>query len=374
MWEALDAGESLVVTAEKRVGKTAAMRVLVARSTPRMTVLYRDVEAVGSPKRLVELVTQDALPCLGGLDRAKARFKDFFQKAGGTTIGGFSLPDFDEKDWKAGLNEMFDALGDHLEDEDAALVLVWDEAPWMVAKIRDACGWQTAADLLDELRAIRDRHPHIRFVFTGSIGFHHVLRDLRDGKSHRSSINTMRQVDLPPLAPADAGRLAWALLAWIEAKGATFADPVQDVAECTASRCDGLPYFIHATVDTLARRTGPLTVDDVDAVIDAARFSSNDPWNLAHYETRLTDYYGADAGRARLALDAVAIRDMATVDDIVADMSHAGPGHDREAVLPLLELLHSDHYLARGRGGWRFTYGLIRETWLDRRNLRTAAP
>jgi hypothetical protein len=373
MLEALGAGESLVVTAEKRVGKTAAMRVLVERSTATDLIRYRDVEAVGTPKRLVELVTQDVLPCLGGLDRAKARFLDFFRKAGGTTVGSFSLPDFDERDWKSGLNEMFDALGEHLAEEGASLVLIWDEAPWMVAKMRDTCGWETAADLLDELRAIRDRHPRIRFVFTGSIGFHHVLRDLRDGKSHRSSINTMRQLDLPPLSPADAGRLAWALLGWIEERGATCTEPAPDLAERVAQRCDGLPYFIHATVDALAHRSA-LTVDDVDAVIEAARFSPNDPWNLAHYETRLHDYYGPDAELAGLVLDAIAVRDVARLDDIVGDLSHAGPGLDAASVLPILDLLHSDHYLARDRAGWRFTYGLIRATWLDRRNLRAAAP
>jgi hypothetical protein len=369
--DALGAGESIVLTAEKRVGKTGVMRVLEARSDSAMAVVYRDVEGVGSPRRLAELVTEDVRPFLGAGDRARHRLRSWCEKLGGTTVGPVTLPEFTEADWAAHLNTMFDALSGDLEEEDRTLVLVWDEAPWMIAKVRRDCGWEVAADLLDELRAIRDRHPRVRFVFTGSIGFHHVLRDLRDGRSHHSALNTMSEVDLPPLTPDDAGRLARRLLGWIEQRGATFDVPAADVAEHIAAVCDGVPYFMHATVDDLAKRSGVLGLADVDAVITAARFSPNDSWNLGHYETRLEDYYGSDADRAGLVLDAVALRGTATTDEVVADLSHSGPGHDRGSIRPLLQLLHSDHYLSRDGTGWRFTYGLIREAWLDRRDLRT---
>ena len=53
-WEHLSAGESILMTGEKRLGKTAVMRLLEARSTTELKIVMRDVEGVSSPRRLVE--------------------------------------------------------------------------------------------------------------------------------------------------------------------------------------------------------------------------------------------------------------------------------------------------------------------------------
>jgi hypothetical protein len=251
------------------------------------------------------------------------------------------------------------------------VVVIWDEAPWMVDKVRRDCGWEVAVDLLDELRAARDRYRRIRFVFTGSIGFHHVLRSLRDGRSHRATLNTMRDEELPPLASADAGRLAWALLRWTVEHGLT--TPVialPDLAERVGEVCEGIPWFIHAAVDDLARLGEPIDLAAVDQVVADARFAPNDGWELAHYEDRLPEYYGDDALTAGLALDAAAVRGTASTAEVAADLQHHGSEHDEASVRKLLELLQADHYLRRGPDGWTFTYRLIREAWLDRRDLR----
>lgn len=366
------AGESIVLTAEKRTGKSAVLKLLEATSDDQMVLILRDVEGVDSPRRLVEQLCEDLRPHLTVKGKAKTRFSTLVESLGGTTVGPITLPGFPGKDWQTHLNELFDAAAEHLASNGSALVLLWDEAPWMVDKIRRGGDWQAAADLLDELRAIRGRHDSIRFVFTGSIGFHHVLRDLRGGKSHRASINDMRKEELPPLAPEDATQLAWALLRWIvENQGVQVADE-QAVAAYIAARCEGVPWFIHATVDDLGSRPATIDAHSVDEVIEAARLSPADGWELRHYVERLEDYYGDQAPIAAAVLDSVAVRGSATPEEIHGDLAHDGPPMSVRELKQLLSRLHEDHYLGHEPPSWRFSYELIRQAWLTLQDLEAA--
>lgn len=364
--EQLLAGESIVLTAEKRVGKTAVLTKLADTSADDLLIIRRDVEGIGSPKRLVEVVCEDLRPHLTIKAKASARFSSFLDRLGGAEVGPITLPNFDAKDWRTHLAELFAAVADHLGERPVALL--WDEAPWMIEKVRRDQQWEIAADLLDELRGIRQRHPTIRFLFTGSIGFHHVLRGLRDGSSHQASINDMRKAELPPLAPSDAAALARALLRWLEAnRGSTFTE-AEAIAAHIAERCEGIPWFIHAAADDLP--TGvPVRIEDVDLVVAAARLSPADGWELAHYVDRLDDYYGDDATTAGLVLDAIAVRGSATPDEVLADLAHSGLSPDRRTLTELLRRLHQDHYLTHTAPTWRFTYRLIRDAWIDLRDL-----
>lgn len=365
--ERLLAGESIVLTAEKRVGKTAVLTLLEASSAADLLIIRRDVEDVGSPKRLVETLCGDLRPHLTAKTKAATRFEAFLTKLGTTSIGPVTLPNFEPKDWRSHLDELFASAVEHLGDRPIALL--WDEAPWMIDKVKRDHEWQTAADLLDALRAIRQRHPSVRFLFTGSIGFHHVLRELRGGKAHRSSINDMRQEELPPLQDDDAIELARALLRWISANRAVEIGDLDELAAEIAHRCEGIPWFIHATVDDLGNLGGSLELDAIDQVIQAACLSPSGGWQLAHYVDRLEEYYGAEAVLAGQVLDAVAERGTATPEDIAADLAHHGAPPARAQLLELLRLLHQDHYLTHDAPRWRFTYRLIRDAWIDLRDL-----
>lgn len=368
LYEQLLAGESVVLTAEKRVGKTATVKLLRERSNDEMVIVYRDVEGVGTPRRLIELLCQDLDSLLTGPDKAKHWLRDKIAKMGGSSLGPITLPAFDAVEWRREVNEVFDAVAKHLDESGTALVLVWDEAPWMVDKVRRDCGWEVAADLLDELRQLRQRHASIRFVFTGSIGFHHVLRGLRDGRSHRQSINEMRQSELPPLAPADADRLAWRLLKYLEEAGARFGEPVPDIAEHVATCGEGIPWFLHAIVDDLGGVSGLIDRSAVDRVVREASYTGSDSWHLRHYVERLDAYYEDEAVLAGRVLDAIAVRTWTSADEVVADLAHGEPS-TRDDVLRLLRLLQEDHYLEHRDEGWRFRYRLIRDAWIAVREL-----
>ena len=116
LWEQLGAGESILLTAKKRVGKTAVLGLLQERGSEQLLVVKRDVESVGTPKQLMELLCSDVMPLLPPTERAKKRLGQFVTTLGGSSVGPVTLPQLDHKDWQSHLNELFDALAEHLEN------------------------------------------------------------------------------------------------------------------------------------------------------------------------------------------------------------------------------------------------------------------
>jgi hypothetical protein len=71
-----------------------------------------------------------------------------------------------------------------------------------------------AREVLDVLRSIRQSITGIRMVYTGSIGLHHVLDELRGGgEVSHAPMNDMDRLDVPPLERADAIDLAQRIIA-----------------------------------------------------------------------------------------------------------------------------------------------------------------
>jgi hypothetical protein len=61
----------------------------------------------------------------------------------------------------------------------------------MLANIRDREGEQTAMEVLDTLRALRQTNSALRMIITGSIGLYHVITSLKDKNYANSPINDM---------------------------------------------------------------------------------------------------------------------------------------------------------------------------------------
>jgi hypothetical protein len=95
-------------------------------------------------------------------------------------------------------------------------LLLMDELPYMLQKIATigADGQQKilALTLLDTLRSIRQQHSNMRMVFAGSVGLHHVVKDLKQGKLASEPVNDMPLVEIRSLSESDAVTLAERLL------------------------------------------------------------------------------------------------------------------------------------------------------------------
>ena len=215
-------------------------------------------------------------------------------------------------------------------------------------------------NLLDALRAIRQRpQTPIRMVFTGSIGLHHVLKDLQEAGSTNSPVNDMEPMSLAPLSEALAVGLGEQLLFSANLKHSS------DVPKALAVASDGLPFFIHRICAEFQERdTGTLTADDVIQARKQLITDPADPMKLRWYEERIETYYESRISLAFALLDALATADSPLPFPELMNLArHAQPTTPDSEVRTTLRHLIQDHYLVEESGRFRFQFSIIRDGW-----------
>ncbi|MCC3444934.1 MAG: hypothetical protein JGK01_25270, partial [Microcoleus sp. PH2017_03_ELD_O_A] len=162
LWGILEQ-QSVMLSAERRMGKTSVIKKMRSEATANKLPIYRDLEDVKSPIEFVNTVFLDVKAHLTPLNRTTKKTHEFLSKLGGAEFSGFKLPDIAAPHWKALLIE---TIADLVENQDSTLIFFWDELPYMLRNIGD----EAAMELLDTLRSLRQMYPRVRMVYTGSIG------------------------------------------------------------------------------------------------------------------------------------------------------------------------------------------------------------
>lgn len=377
LWKTLEMQSCLLVS-DRRTGKTTIVRKMHAEPPNGVVVPnWRDVEALASPAKFAESVYNDSTSLLSKKLRLATRTKRLLHQMGGGEVSGvLKLPTGSPVDWRQLLLDIFaDLAENHAPDR---IVFFWDELPLMLQKISKAMGADQAMALLNVLRTARQMHE-TRMVITGSIGLHHVIRELRDGNERDPVINDLRVEELLPFPPHDGRELARRLL---EGEGVESEDS-NAVAQVITEEVCGVPYYIHHIVKTLTEQPGPVDTDTVRAVVRRALVHELDPWNLRHYEDRLEHYYGEQRAQAVVViLDEIAVTDEAVSARAVlaalkanqdlgeSALAHRIRGGDLKEIRELLRLLSADHYLAVNENGfYQFRLNLIQRWWKLNRGL-----
>ena len=360
--------QSILLVAERRTGKTHVLEKFKAGAPARWVVVKRDIGAMRSASEFVQYVMADLYPHL----EAKTNFRNWLQslgtQLGGTQIGPVKLPNFAAKQWKQVLG---DAIA-HLDDIQAIerVVFLWDELPWMLEIIAKT-NPQEAMELLDTLRALRQQHASkLRMVFTGSLGLHHIVRGLKEQGYNNTPVNDMLSIEVEPLTLPDATGLVRRLFTDNRLSAAT-----PDLFEETAKTVDCIPFYIHHVVSALLKKPAslsqPVDMPAVHAVIDHGIHSSDNPWDLQHYEERTRDYYGKQRAECLALLDAVAsCAGTLSIADAIKRAKAAYPLVEQQQWIELSRLLARDHYFQRhanGEIGFKFT--VVKRWWLWHRNL-----
>lgn len=367
IWDTLEQ-QSIVMTAERRIGKTTIIRKLNAEPPPNWVPVFQDLEKCHSAVEFAMAVYREVHQFLSNKGRAARRVKEWLTALGGVEIGGLlTLPEKTEASWKDILSRSIEDLVNENDAGGSRLLFLWDELPFMLANIRDREGEKTAMEVLDTLRALRQTHLALRMIITGSIGLHHVITSLKDKKYANSPVNDMARIEVEPLELRDAEELASQLI-----MGEGLASKDQAVAaKAIATEADRFPFYIHHIVRAL--RVKGLHADSkaIAGVVAAQLIDSNDPWELLHYRERIPTYYGADAKAVIAILDELAAtRQQASVNELLSMLKASSSFDDRERLLRLLSLMERDHYLQRrGDGSFAFRFALIRRWWKINRGL-----
>jgi len=373
LWDVLER-QSVLLTAERRMGKSCLLKKMRAEPADGFLPVYRDLEGLDTPIRFVERVYEDVERYLGRLRRTADGVHTFLRHLCGLEVPGIRFPIVAAPHWKDLLER---TLADLAKHQRSTVVFFWDEIPMMLDKIRRASGERVALDLLDTLRAMRQQHARIRMVLTGSIGLHHVVRSLRGAGALSDATNDLRRIELPPLAPTAATELARRLIRGerIECVDETAC------ARAIATAVDRIPYYIHHVANGLAGSRSAIGPSDVARHVESILASPEDPWHLAHFRERLDEYYAPDRRDAALFVldelatdepvdrDALRRRLASSIEDPGGDVARAALAGDERPLATLLDELERDHYVERRDDGYRFRFELLRRYWCRDRGL-----
>jgi hypothetical protein len=353
LWGILEQ-QSVILSAERRMGKTSVIKKMQAEATADKLPIYRDLEGIKSPLGFVEKVFKDVEDYLTGFNRTAKKTRGLLEHLGGAEFSGFKLPEIAAPHWKALLTE---TIADLVENQDRRVILFWDEVPYMLDNIGDAA----AMELLDTLRSIRQMYPAVRMVYTGSIGLHHVLGVLRKAGYTNDPINDMYVQDVPPLSVKDATNLARKLL-----EGENIQTPdIQGTAVFIADKLSNIPFYIHHLIVKLKLRGGLGDIRAIEQIILDCLDDPLNPWKMEHYRQRLDSYYD-DKQRpyALNLLDVLAKGDRAlSFDELFGGIKQESETQDKEMARKVLRFLEQDYYIYKKDGRYQFRYPLIQKYW-----------
>lgn len=352
---AITRGSSVILTGERRIGKSWVLKALVQDPPPGGWIaVYTDVEQIQRISDLHEVLAERLVQQLPLARRAIERLltSDI------TDIKGVPIPH------APGL-EPVDRLRRLVRGVAASgqrLILVLDELPILAQRL-EAGQPGEALVLLQLLRALRMEEDNLRMVLAGSIGLHHLLH----GQAEiRAAVNDLLPVAIGPLDPDEARTLTFRLLQGIgvhEVSGPTL--------DSIVAGTDGVPFYIqHLVAGLEQRRDGVIDAAAVAEVRRNALYGPDDPWQLRHYEARLPEYFGPDTPLALACLDAIAARDDGLT---LAEILDRVRGHREleseaitdEGVRDVTERLRLDHYLTLHPETLHlaFSLGVVRDAW-----------
>jgi len=357
LWKILEQ-QSVILSAERRMGKTSVIKKMRSDATPDKLPIYRDLEDVRSPLEFVNTVFQDVEAYLTRLNRTAKKTRAWLKQLGGAEFSGVKFPEIAAPHWKALLTE---TIADLVENQDCTLIFFWDELPYMLRNIGD----ESAMELLDTLRSIRQMYPRVRMVYTGSIGLHHVIADLRKVSYTNDPTNDMYPQDMPLLSTKDATTLARKLL-----EGENIVTPdIQGTAVAIADELNNIPFYIHHLIVKLKLRGGSGDAVVVKEIIADSLDDPTNPWKMEHYRERIDSYYD-DKQRpyAMNLLDILAVANQPLFfDELFNRLKQYPETQDKEIARKVLSLLQKDYYIEKGDFGFQFRYPLIQKYW---RSLR----
>lgn len=366
LWDVLEK-QSVVLTAERRIGKTSIIRKMEAAPPAGIQPYFRDLERVETAEEFAQLVFEDVEKHLTAKNRAATHARKFIASLGSVEIGGIKTANIAAASWKHLLTH---TLEDLAEAKEFPIVFFWDELPLMLQNIQSEQGERTAMAVLDTLRALRQTHRSLRMVYTGSIGLHHVLTDFKSKGYANAPTNDMYVYDVPPLEPLHAQKLARLLILGEDVQ-IVADESIEDVAGAIAGSVDNVPYYIHHIVDQLKGTNASISIGIAKGLLATCLLDSQDRWHLGHYRERLHTYYGDRDTLALRILDAIAgAASPLSINEILRRITLVGVQENDEAVRVLLTLLQRDHYLNRDNTGrYHFRLSINRRWWLLDRDI-----
>jgi hypothetical protein len=376
LWERLSRGHVLLA-APRRFGKTSLMYRLLDAPRWSYKVILADLEHLNEPAEFVTWLL-DALarnPALAKLTGSLSFVPKRLWHGLLNTVEEVELFKLRVK-LRAELRDRWQESGEELFRKLAAssepVVIMLDEFPVMIDRVRRSSGSENARILLHWLRQIRQSpgNENLRFVLAGSIGIDSILNELGE----ISTINDFERIRLDPFSPRLASKFLDEL-----AQGARV--PLSPSVKKRMMKLIGVlvPYFLRvlfAEVEKAHRRDGDdLTPKTVDRIYHERVLGVACKGYFDHYYSRLSAHYSPAEERAVKSL----LREMASTETLTRDVCRqhyrreVGETASTERFLALMVELENDFYIdyLPQKTAYQFTCKLLRDWWLRHYGMST---
>ena len=244
--------------------------------------------------------------------------------------------------------------------------MIWDEIPHMLGNFSD----QAAMETLDILRSLRQTYPDVRMVFSGSIGLHHIIKNLQKAGYSNDPSNDMYPIDGQPLSLEAATELSLNLL---QGENISVTDPEQ-VAENIASTVDCIPFYIHHLINQFKDTEGEIHQEDIALTVHECLRNPLNLWKMDHYRERIDNYYTeVQKPYALEILDILSINPPTSFTRLWQYLKTEPDTKDKEMARTVLRLLMKDYYLVQednlSGNTYTFRYQLVQRYWQISRGL-----
>lgn len=365
IWKALQ-GRSVVLTSERRVGKTCVLRKMAENPEDGWVPVLYWVEGKNHPIEFIEGLYELILEKKILTDNFQTVKKFYKKYTGGEQIGSWKLPQITEN-WKT----MLESTIQDISNSDNKVLLMFDELPIMLSKFINSkeCGPQVAIDFLDTLRGLRNQYEatgKVKFVFCGSIGIHLVIKDLKQNHGYNSDpINNMKIIGLTGMNDDGAVLLCEKLS---EGEDYHF-DNKDAIFEHICKKTDNLPFFIHHVFSYLLEQN--IKQISKNTINEAIKYLINDPNDegfFDHYTDRIKTYYSKSIKTLALQiLDTASKKEDFWQEAEIINFINSHKEVDDEIIKETLKLLWNDHYFTRttetGTRQYRFKYSIVQSWW-----------
>lgn len=375
LMEKVERGESIYISAPRRIGKTSLMRRMEKElENAGHTCLFFDLEAYESPAEWIAAWFIDAV--LGRdatltkkigtvVKNVCARWAVSFD----TTAEGVLRGLFDASNWRERGDGLFEALVKSLRESPAPtkrLIVFLDELAVMIEHFGNQR--EDADRFLAWLRSVQQRyHDRLSFVAASSVGLAPLLNKL--ALSNRMNAFSIERLEA--WTPETAVRCIHAL-----ARGAEM-DLDEGVAECMVRHLGWCsPSFVQLFFDVLRDeyRGRNCTCEDVEKIYreKIVRGYRGD-YQLNHLEERLRNTFNEDdyaQARGVLAFLSNLQGPGSTGAEAVAEkelVAYAqSEGYYTASFGNILQNLEYDGYILKDNRGWFFRPGLLKDWWRHR--------
>ena len=358
IWNELKKGNSVLLAAPRRVGKTSVMQYMAEIHVENYKLIFRSIQGVKSANEFFETIYTLLLNCLNTTKKAKKWLIGFIESKSIKTIGKDGI-EFENKptDFLKSTTDLLIEINENKDIEN--IVLLLDELPEALFYINNnKTNKEDAISILKNLRRWRqqpDMNKKVKFVFAGSVGIHYVVDMI---ETRNSDLNDLKKVDFKPLSVNEANEyIDWAT------KGATVTY-CDELKKYLLSKIQYfVPYFINLLLDEINKQAKitnnpKITTQNIDTAFDTVVKHSD---YFKDWKSRLKDYMPKE--------------DFDFVNEILIHTAHKGyiglqeiydkaVKHNKTAdYINFMDDLENDGYITEIEGKYRFMSPFLSAFW-----------